>query len=306
MSRASERSRKSARGFGLACLVASISVGIGGCSKPPPPPPPPPPPAPPPPPPPEPVDARAVVQALNASAAVQFVESQAPLDRSLAEAVVRLADAFARGDAGAARRLLDRPAQGVLDTLVASDEWAEATARIEAVRIVWIDDYARSSEAPTAASVALAIQEPGASYILRWDGSKVFDSWVFAGVPATPEVRVRATAWDGLSQSDYEYAGGMALADGANPFGLPEEVLAQLRAMGLDPDNLDIDAIEKMLADLGDQIPEEIVRQIRDLIRKLRDAGITPGATPGGTPQDTERDPRRKNTPGGPITIPGG
>ncbi|GMV70797.1 MAG: hypothetical protein AMXMBFR77_06360 [Phycisphaerales bacterium] len=306
MFRANKPSRLAARGLALACLVASIPLALGGCSKPPPPPPPPPPPAPPPPPPPEPVDARAVVQALNASAAVQFVESQAPVDRSLAEAVVRLADAFARGDASAARRLLDKPAQSVLDTLVASDEWAEATSRIEAVRIVWIDDYARFSESPTAASVAFAVQEPGASYILRWDGTRVFDSWVFGGAPATPEVRVRATAWDGLAQSDYESAGGMALADGGNPFGLPEEVLAQLRAMGLDPANLDLDAIEKMLEEMGDQLPPEVVRQIRDLLRKLRDAGITPGTAPGGTQQDSERDPRRKNTPGGPITIPGG
>lgn len=36
MFRANERSRHAARGFGLACLLASVSLSLAGCSKPPP------------------------------------------------------------------------------------------------------------------------------------------------------------------------------------------------------------------------------------------------------------------------------
>jgi hypothetical protein len=123
------------------CAGVAGSIALSGCGEEPPPPPPPKkaPPPPPPPPPPE-ISIQALLQEAKADARVAFADSVKITDEALARAVITLADGFARGDATKLKTVLDDGAVIVLNTLDASGEWAESTAGIEAVRVVYVGD----------------------------------------------------------------------------------------------------------------------------------------------------------------------
>jgi hypothetical protein len=154
--------------FAATGLTATLALSLGGCKKPPPPvtgacctpegacsvtvqadcsgnwhqngvcsPNP----CPPPPPPPD-VALETVAQDMKADARVQFAaDLKLPEEKlDLAKAIVKLADALAKGDAKAMKPLLTRRAQGLLADLQNSGGWEEGTKQIEAVRVVLIRD----------------------------------------------------------------------------------------------------------------------------------------------------------------------
>jgi hypothetical protein len=84
------------------------------------------------------VQVEEIMYRLGADARVQFPQSKAPVDEDLAEAVILFAGALARGDESAFGTMLDPSARGVLDELLSSGDWEEATGRIEAVRVFWV------------------------------------------------------------------------------------------------------------------------------------------------------------------------
>lgn len=178
--------------------AAALAVNVAGCQKKkkPPPPPPPKPKAPPPP---EPVDVNGVLQAMKPDARVQFPQSVAPVDRSLAEGVITLANDLAKGDAAALKPILTEPAQHVLDDLVASGGWAEGTKPIEQVRVVSLSNTSDSH--PTDSTVGLAIQGKDGAYLLAWDAKRDGDKWVFTNSPCQGDVKPRASDFDGVSIS---------------------------------------------------------------------------------------------------------
>jgi hypothetical protein len=227
-------------------------------------------------------------QELKADARVQFATGLVVSeDRvELGRAVVRLADALARGDDRAMAPLLTRRAQGILSDLKTTGAWEESTAKIEAVRVVLLRDgvdlsgigKAVSSD-PTEAikgamallpqaardmmqpmvdtlpkddtlmqavrdqlpgvleqikaggavtpeqmaevekalqplmqsgestgssiGVLLAVQEPGGAYLLGFAAEQVDGGWVFASAPSSPEVRARASAFDGIGNEGF-------------------------------------------------------------------------------------------------------
>ncbi len=170
-------------------LILCLAVGataLGGCAKkkaPPPPPPPPPRVAAP-----EPVR----VESLAGDPRVQFPQSAAPTDESLARAVAAFATALAKGDDSALGAMLDAPAKGVLSMQVRSGEWKDATAKIEAVRVV------RLTQGGDGADVGLAVQDPGAggAYLTGWRAKQLEGAWVFTGLPVTPKSAPRAADLD--------------------------------------------------------------------------------------------------------------
>lgn len=176
-----------------AFLGLALAASFAGCEKKKPPPPPAPVVPPPPPPPPK-VEVQALLQEVGADARVQFPESSAPTDRTLAEGVIRLADAIARGDSSSMRRLMDRSGQAILDEIVGRADWAPATARIEAVRVAQLMQLGVGGQ-PTAL-VTTAIQEPGGAYILNWTAQPVEDSYIFVPTMAAAGVKPRASDWD--------------------------------------------------------------------------------------------------------------
>ncbi len=207
------------RGAALALVSAAL---LAGCEKkkPPPPPPPPPPPAPTVP---DKVDVQALLQEHHSDARVQFPDDNAPTDRTLAEGVILLANALAKGDSGAMRDMLDQSGKAVLDELVSNGGWEESTKKIEAVRIVRLlqEGYERPP-----ATLATAIQDPDGAYVLVWKAQPTEDSYVFSPQLAADGVKARASEWD-----DQEVTGSLGLelgfggeaADGAAPEGAPEE-----------------------------------------------------------------------------------
>ena len=96
----------------------------------------------PPPPPPAEISLKTVAQDMKADPRVQFADDLKVTEENLdlGKAIVKLADAFARGDAKALKPMLARRAQALLDNLQDSGLWEESTKPIEAVRVVFVRD----------------------------------------------------------------------------------------------------------------------------------------------------------------------
>jgi hypothetical protein len=189
--------------IGVAAIAVALNAaGCGKKKKPAPPPPPPPKVVAPPP---EPVDVAALLQQLKSDARVQFPSNQSPADRSLAEGIIKLANALAKGDAAEMKGLLAPPAQGIVDELVSSGGWEEGTKPIEQVRIVSVSGT--MEEQPSASQVGFAIQGKDGAYLLAWTGARVGDKWMFQNAPCQKDVRPRASDFDGVSISgDFDLA----------------------------------------------------------------------------------------------------
>ncbi len=191
----------SATVLALVGMIALPGVGLTACS------PPPPPPAPPPPPPPPPPDATPIqidplLQSVKPDQRVQFPQVAAPVDESLARAVIKLAEALAKGDTAAVGPMLDPSARGILERLSGTGQWQDATARIQAVRVVNIINLGDPKSAKMSiGNVYLAIQEPNRAYILAWLANRVGDNWIFSGNLSTASTRARASEFDGLSEA---------------------------------------------------------------------------------------------------------
>ncbi|TVQ63974.1 MAG: hypothetical protein EA378_00330 [Phycisphaerales bacterium] len=94
-----------------------------------------------------------------------------------------------KADDATFREVLTRPAQGVLDELIATGAWYEATEAIEAVRVVRLSESART--------VSLAVQEPDSSYVLNWRATRTGGRYAFEGQPGPTAERPRASDWAG-------------------------------------------------------------------------------------------------------------
>ncbi len=176
-----------------ACLAAAVLAGaaLPACEKPAPPPPPPPKRTEAPPPP-EPVRADALLQTMKADARVQFPQSAAPTDETVARAVIAFADALARGDSDKFRTMLDPGGQAVLDKLVANGEWDDSTGKaIEAVRV------SKVSGSASGGTLTLALQEARGAYPLQWAYATAAGAVVFTGLQSPNVVRPRASEFDG-------------------------------------------------------------------------------------------------------------
>ncbi len=182
----------------LSVGAALVLSAFAGCEKKKPPPPPPPPP------PkkvvkatPDPVDINGVMSSVKPDGRVQFPQSHAPADRTLAEATIRFASALAKGDAKEFGSMLDPGAKAILEELVSSGGWAEQTKKIEQVRVVSLSNT--GEEKPASASVGLAVQVPGQAFLLGWTGTRVGEAWMFKNAWADGATKARASEFDGAS-----------------------------------------------------------------------------------------------------------
>jgi hypothetical protein len=135
-----------------------------------------------------PVNVKDVLAGAGVDERVQFPQERSVPDASLVTSAAKLSSALAKGDSGAFGKLLTADARGVLDQLVNSGQWEEATGKIEAVRVVKLS---------TGGELQLALQEPGEAYVLAWKGTKKGEEWLFAADVASDEVRTRAAEFDG-------------------------------------------------------------------------------------------------------------
>jgi hypothetical protein len=243
---------------GLATVA--LSVSLGGCEKPPPPPPPPPPKVEAPPPP-EPIKVDSVLASLRPDARVQFPQERAPIDESLARAVIELANAFAKGDSAKVGSMLDPVSKVTLDKLVADGSFEDVAKKLEGVRIVCLEEGGIDGNKSSSGSLVLAFQEPGSSYVLSWMAVKAGEQWVFTAAPSTGASKTRASEWDGFGFAGY----------------LPSTNIAASSPMPEVP--------EAATAAAGEEKKEEGKEKAPDGDRKVRTpAGpvTIPGTKPGG------------------------
>jgi len=273
----------------LLALAGAVALvfNLAGCPKPAPPPPPPPAPAPPPPPPQE-VTLDTLAQEIKPDPRVQFASGLVVTEDQLelGKAVIRLADALAKGDDVALRPMLTRKAQKVLADLKGIGAWDEETKKIEAVRVILvsggmdlsgvgksvssdpdsafasalgslpeaqrdalkpvfdalpkdaalaealkaalpgaiealkaagvsqevIDEMSKQLDGLTGAAaqgsgsstgVLMAIQDSAGAYLLAWGAESVDGTWVFANAPSSPQLRTRASSFDGIGQEGF-------------------------------------------------------------------------------------------------------
>ncbi len=185
---------------GLATVA--LSVSLGGCEKPPPPPPPPPPKIEAPPPP-EPIKVDAVLAEVKPDARVQFPQERAPVDATLAKAVIELANGFAKGDSTRIGGMLDPVSKVTLDKLSADGSLEDVSKKLEGVRVVCLEEGGIDGNKSSSGSVVIAFQEPGSSYVLSWMAVKAGEQWIFTAAPSTSASKTRASEWDGLSFTGY-------------------------------------------------------------------------------------------------------
>ncbi len=208
------RSTKLILTAGLTFVLASTM--LTGCKKPPPPPPPKPV-APPPPPPPEPVVLDPLIAEAKPDARVQFPQERAPVDPTLAKAVIAFADGFAKSDSGKVGAIMDPATKLVLDQLSSSGAFEEEMKKAESIRVVFLAETAIEETNASGAQLVLAIQDPGSSYVLGWTMAKVNEAWVFSAMPTTGNTRARASEWDGSDISAFAASGGSISAPSAIP-----------------------------------------------------------------------------------------
>ncbi|MBS0188238.1 MAG: hypothetical protein JSS51_09225 [Planctomycetes bacterium] len=177
----------------LATLLASGVVGVTGCGEKKPPPKPVAPPPPPPPPAPKQIDVSSLLQTSKADKRVQFPQEKAPVDDVVALSVIDLASSIAKGDSKAMSNLMVNVGKDVLDQLLSSGQWEEATSKIEAVRVV---ELAAPGAKPESFTVSLAIQEPGVAYLVRFTGTQNNGKYVFTGMPGGRKTHPRANQFD--------------------------------------------------------------------------------------------------------------
>ena len=189
---------------GLALAMASTL--LTGCSKPPPPPPPKPV-VPPPPPAPEPVALDAIIAEAKPDARVQFPQERAPVDETLAKAVIAFADGLAKADSSKLGSSMDPLTKQVLDQLASTGALEDEMKKAEAIRVVYLTETAIEESNASSAHLVIAIQDPGSSYVLGWGATKVNDAWVFAAMPTTGNTRPRASEWDGLDITTFAASG---------------------------------------------------------------------------------------------------
>lgn len=182
--------------------TVALTVSLGGCEKPPPPPPPPPPKVEAPPPP-EPIKIDSVLAEVRPDARVQFPQERAPVDASLAKAVIELANGFAKGDSAKVGTMLDPVSKVTLDKLVADGSFEDVAKKLEGVRIVCLEEGGTSESKSSSGSLVLAFQEPGSAYVLSWTATRAGEQWVFAASPSTSVSKTRAAEWDGLGFANY-------------------------------------------------------------------------------------------------------
>jgi hypothetical protein len=337
LNRPSTRCRR--RGLWPTLLTAGLaaSLFLPSCGKKPEPPPPPPPP-----PPqivvPDPVDIQAIRQELGADARVQIARGVETTERDIAEAVIRFANAWAKGDANALRPMLARGDRAILDDLRSRGEWESEVRKIEQVRVVYLNqDGVRGEAAP--AEMTPEQMEAMMQQVREQARQLGLSAGMEAALQMTPEQRAQMMAaaqsgggLDAIMQQFASMPGGEAFREQlqglvagamAGPtvdgpvvtLALQQPGGAYVLAWNLrgTPGNYTfaslhtVDAVRRRASE-WDGRPGLAGAVMPDLA-----AGSSETQTPGSAPAPEEggaeepgRTPGRKATPAGPLTIPGG
>jgi hypothetical protein len=168
------------------------------------------------------------MQTVKPDKRVQFPQEVAPVDPSLATAVMNLADAIATGSSAKLGGMLLPDTKATLDILTSEGGWDIGVKDIEAVRVVGLDAVEGEGGKASAGTVFLAIQEPGTAYVLGWSGVNADGTWRFSASASTPETKRRASDFDGLGASVLGDAGAVASSSTASADAPPGATAADM------------------------------------------------------------------------------
>lgn len=185
----------------LTGLVLGMSLS-GACKKPPPPPPP----APPPPPPV--VQISEIGEQLKVDPRVTWRSDIQVTDESFITAALKLADAFARGDAPKAKELLDSQGQQVVTELVNTGQWDEASKKVEAVRIVFAAPPGELSDLERDKAIEQLKKQ------IDKDVERVMEIALQSGQPFEAATRIRDIARKRLESQLADIKAGQSAANG--------------------------------------------------------------------------------------------
>jgi hypothetical protein len=138
-------------------------------------------------------DVATLLQTAHADKRVQFPSEKAPADEKVALSIIDFASAFAKGDSKALSAMLTGEAKDVLQQLTGTGQWEESTAKIEAVRVVEVSAPGLN---PQSFTFALAVQEPGIAYPVRFNASLVDGKYLFNGQSGGRLTHPRANQFD--------------------------------------------------------------------------------------------------------------
>lgn len=137
---------------------------------------------------------RDVLVGLDLDDSVEFPPINAPSTRDIAESVAALAGAIALGDSQTLHPMLDQPSQVILDQLVESDHWREATGSITKVRVCTLEEDGQTIR------IGLGVESLAGAYLLGWEGERIGSGWLYAGIALeTPTGADTAAQLDGSS-----------------------------------------------------------------------------------------------------------
>jgi hypothetical protein len=131
---------------------------------------------------------------LELDESVEFPPINAPSSREIASSVAALAGAIAQGDSRALHSMLDQPSQAVLDKLVESEIWQDATDSIIKVRVCTLEEEDQTIR------VGLGVENLDGAYLIGWEGERIGSNWLYAGIALeTPLDANTAAQLDGSS-----------------------------------------------------------------------------------------------------------
>lgn len=144
------------------------------------------------------VDVEALIKAGSFDARIQFPKESAPRDPQVARDVLTIANAIAKGDSEALKSVLDPVlGQPVLEELLASGGWDDATKTIEVVRVVRMTQIPTTTDKANSAEVQFAVQDREGAYLLAFAASNASGKLLWVGSPVPNVEKKRASEFDG-------------------------------------------------------------------------------------------------------------
>lgn len=128
---------------------------------------------------------------LNLAPGAQFPAERIPVEESPARAIAALVSAFARGDDTTLRNMLDRADVAVLDELIESGSWRDATDATQTVRVCTVETN------NGIVRVALGFEDDQGAYLLAFEGVEARGDWKFKSLAIASPPAARASDLDG-------------------------------------------------------------------------------------------------------------
>lgn len=133
------------------------------------------------------------MEGIQLDAKVTWPEKFTATTPEQARAIAALANALARGDADAAKGVLEQSDRDVLQDLMTFGDWADETKGLQAVRVCVLNH----ADDKRGVTLGLGVQDAMGAYMLAWTGAETDSNWVFTGMAIQPVTAASVAMLDG-------------------------------------------------------------------------------------------------------------